>query len=207
MDINKSLMHLKDNIISLLFCIVGSEIILYSSQRQFNIIYVLIVAALVGVNYILFQKVLELDKKGPLLYLGVAVLVFIFSSGSIEIASLATETSFYRWFIGGGVTLEKIAFYEYASLIIISFVFSSFSYYFSVTIARMPMMFLISCIALTLNIKGAYKPNSWYIFIFIILLFMLFIVSAKDRDIQKESVIKIDGKYIIYVGSICGGRC
>lgn len=201
MDIEKVIRHLKENIISVLFSIIGSEIILYSVQREFSFIYSAIVLILVIAIYILFERVVELDKKGPILYLGVAAVVFILSFFIIQIGSSA-GTGFYRWFIGGGNTLEKISVYEIVSVLIIPFIFTSLSYYFSVTVSRMTMMFLIAFIALTLNIKGVYRVNRWYIFVFIILLFMLFIVSTRNEDIRKESVIKIDGKYIVYIGSI-----
>ncbi|MEG0295856.1 MAG: transglutaminase domain-containing protein [Clostridium sp.] len=196
----KILEHLNENIISLLYTIIGSEIILYSAYRKFTLIGSIFVAIIVILTYILFKKVVELDKKGPLLYLPVATIIFIIAGVFIAIGSVSTSCGFYTWFIGGGSYTVNSVPYLLATIVLVPFIFSSLSYYFSVTVIRMPMMFLISFIAFTINIKGVYKANNLFVLAFIVILFLLFVVGTKKKNLNSESIYNVRSLHMLSLG-------
>lgn len=196
----KILEHLNENIISLLYTIIGSEIILYSAYRKFTLIGSIFAAIIVILTYILFKKVVELDKKGPILYLPVAAVIFIIAGVFIAIGSLSTSCGFYTWFIGGGSYTVNSVPYLLSTVLLVPFIFSSLSYYFSVTVIRMPMMFLISFIAFTINIKGVYKANNVFVLAFIVMLFLLFVVGTKKKNLNSESIYNVRSLHMLSLG-------
>lgn len=183
---DRYLIHLRDNLMSLIFTIVSSEIVLYSAHRTFNFIYALIVAIIVIFLYCMFLEVVQLDKRGPLLYGGVAAVFFIIIFVCLSLGGILAQVSFYRWFMGGGNLIEKNLLYQIASTLLIPFTLTSLIYYFTVTITRKVMILLISFIVLTLNIKSVYKINSPWIIGFIIIFFIVFISSENNSGVVKK---------------------
>lgn len=201
--------HLLDNIISLLFTILGCEIIFYSIYRKFNIIYSIIIPVLVLVLYIIFKRVVDLEKKGVLLYLAVGILIMGSVYILVSISSSTSKVTFFQWVFGGGSRVGEYFGYALGGVILISFVFSSLAYYFSINIVRMPMLFLLSFIVLAAYVKGAYAGSksilTVFIFIFLYLLFSLFIQNTKVKDISKEMEIRTERNHLLSIGLVFVG--
>lgn len=179
--------------ISLLFSIFGTQILLYSANDRFNIIYCIISTIMIIAYFFIFKNVVNLKKKGIVLYSITNIIVLVIAIFFISFGSTIYDTSYYIWIMGNEAARDPLIIYEIATLIGVPFIFTSFAYYYSVNIFRMFMLLLISFIARTLYIKSAgYGFDAInYIFIFLILLMYI----EKNLNNKKTDDIKVSINY------------
>ncbi|MGL4107167.1 transglutaminase domain-containing protein [Clostridium sp. LP20] len=191
---------LMENIISLLFTIIGAEVLFYSMYRRFSFICAIAIFIFVILLYTVFDIVVEQGKKGILIYLIVGIIMlgtcYIFTNQSSKIASVG----FYSWVLGGGKDIGDYFGYVVGAVLFVSFIYTSLTYYFSINNMRMPMMFLLGFIVLVLYTKSVYKTNNVFISIFIFLLFALFLLSSKKKDLKWKTKVNIQSKHILTSG-------
>lgn len=183
--------HLINNIISLLFTLLGVEILFYSVLREFKLGHSIVIAVLTVLLFIVFGKIVELGKTGPILYMIIATVFSLPSFFLIKQATPSASVGFLSWAKSGGLNIGDYTGYIIAALLLLTFIFTSLSYYFSVTIVRMPMMILLHFIVIILYLKGIYTKDNIFPLVLVILVFALLL---KDKKSQKEEKIHNDIK-------------
>ena len=193
---------IKNNYIPLIFSILGCELVFYSLYGGFNIVYSAMILILVTVFFAFYDLVNEQGKKGPLLYapvLGAIVIVGLIlarSSGMQEDFNIAR-------FVFGGELKESGSFIYISSILtIVTFIYSSMIYYFSIIITRVMILTLLYFIPLILYAKGVYKADSIFIYLFLISLFFILIIEIKNSTLNKENKVNIDNKQMLFTGGI-----
>lgn len=187
----------KNNIISLLFSIIGSEIIFYSIYRGFNLLASLAILIITVALYVAFDKIVELKKKGILLYLIIGVIMLALSYFFIKSSSDIATMSFYQWSFSGGKNVGEYIGYIIGGVIFISFVFSSLSYYFSVTHIRIGIMYLLVFIVMIVYTKNMLTKFSIIVSVFTILSVLLFILTNRKEDPTYRVNIRVKSKHIL----------
>lgn len=194
---------LKENIFSLLFTILGIEIIFYSICGNLEFINALIMASLIVLFFIVYEFVDMDKKKGSIIYLIVSAIVVILSYILIVIAGSNNNYSFLEWLLQGISEINDEGPYVAAAIIIISFIFSSMYYYFSVKIIRMSVLLLLFFVSMILYIKGPYSSGNIAIYSYIVSFFLVYIKSAqgyREASEDKKRIYSIKTKDILIVG-------
>lgn len=192
--------HLINNIISLLFTIVATQILLYSILRQYKLGYSIILALLTVVIFSLFSKVVELKEKGPILYIVVAAIFCVPSYILVMLGNQSSSTDFLSWAKNGGLNIGDTTGFIIAAVLLVAFTFTSLAYYFSVTIFRMPMMILLHFIVMIFYLKGMYSRDMIAPSILVVLLVAL-LLTRKDKKEDEDIQNNIQIKHLLITGS------
>lgn len=195
--------HLLDNIISFAFILLGSELLFYSIYTDFNMICSLSILILVFVYFYIFKKVVDLKRKGILLYLIAGIISIGITYIVVNITTYSVNETFYQWAFGGGAKIGQYLGYIVGGVIFITFVFSSLSYYFTINLVRMPMVFLLSIIVIVSYIKGVYIQRSLIssigIFLFIYVTFSLFSQGTKVKYMPRRGKLHVNRWHVLKV--------
>jgi hypothetical protein len=202
----KSLLYyFKNNFIPLLFTILGIELIFYSLYKQFDIVNTVVIAVMVIILYLFYRRVNAADKKGQLLYILVAIIIFFLSFICIKASGISSSVSFLESLFKGGKVISVFWGYRVATILLITFIFSSMFNYYTVKIIRMPVLLLLFFVVMILYIKGPYQANNIAVYAFVLSFILLFIESAKQKNKQKFSKINVKTKDLAVLSIILVG--
>lgn len=183
--------NFKNNLISLIYSILGVELIFHSVYRQFELIYVITIAIMTILLFAFYNVVEAAKDKGPVKYIPLALGVVMVSFLCISILGVGSEYSFLQWLFQGGGDLTNNVGYTLGGLTIITFLFSSIYYYFTVIIIRMPILLLLYFIVMILYIKGPYIQGNIVIYGYLLTFILLFIENTKFLNKDNKNNIKI----------------
>lgn len=181
--------NLKKNILPLIFTILGVEIILYSYLGKVQVVSAVIIFVLTTLFFILYDYV-DVSEKGVLIYLLAAILVIIVSYISIAAIRGVTSEGFRQWLFNTQEHSEGESFYCIPLAILLSFIFSSMYYYFTVKIIRMPVLLLLIFVDLILYIRGPYKAGNVFICLYLLCFIFMFIKGAREEDNNKADTLR-----------------
>lgn len=193
--------YFNNRLVSLLFSIVGSLILVISAIDTINIIAILTIPILVCSYYILYGRVLEEKKKGIVIYLIAFSIIFALGLFFIVFGITISNIDFYEWIMINGADENKVILYSIAVVILLPFIFSSLTYYYSVNIPRIPMMFLIVFIPRTLYSKSSYLNLRYLNYVLVIALLLLFFERniSKIKGKVKEGMISLTSAFVVIV--------
>lgn len=183
--------NFKNNLISLIYTILGVELIFHSVYREFQLTYVITIAIMTILFFAFYNMVEEAKEKGPIKYIPLSILILILSFICINILGSGSNCSFVQWLFQGGSDLENNLGYTLGALLIITFLFSSIFYYFTVIIIRMPVLLLLYFVVMILYIKGPYIQGNIAIYGFLLTFILLFIENTKLKGLLDKSKLNI----------------
>lgn len=206
--VKELLKSFKKNWISLLYTILGIELILYSIYGELTIINAAFIAILIYIFFYIYDIVDKESRRGPIIYIITLLIVVVSSYIVINIFKGENEVEFFVWLLGAGDKVSSSKGYVLGSTIVISFIFSSMYYYFSVKINRMSVLLLLSFVSIILYIKGPYYMGNIFVYLYIGAFFLNYIYSTKVLSGDKNNSIKnkdlaISGFFIIAIMFLC----
>lgn len=193
---------IKDNYIPLIFAILGCELIFFSLYGGFSFLYSGIILILVTIFFAFYDMVNKEGKKGPILYTPVCLAILIVGSVLAKSTGNIEEFNIARLVFGGEIKESGSFIYAMSILNIVTFLYSSMIYYFSVIITRVIILILLYFIPLILYAKGAYKADSIFVYIFLISLFYILVLEIKNNTINKKISINVNSKHMIFTGGV-----
>ena len=98
---------IKNNIISLIFSVLGIELVFYSLYRKVSVPYILLIIVGTIVLYAFYDSVVEALDKGPQKYIPVALSIGVLSILAIKVADFETYVTYSSWIFNGGSKLVK----------------------------------------------------------------------------------------------------
>lgn len=192
---------LKNNTISLIFTIVGIELVFYALYRETNISYICLIIIITIALYVFYDKVVEVLDKGPKLYIPVASLITIISIISIKMSSIEEYIKYSIWLFNGGSKIIRSLGFEIGTLLLVTLIFSSIFYYFTVKIIRIPVVLLLVYMVTILFIKCVYRQENLLLYAFVLLFFCIIILGNRE-SVLGEGRNKIKDKDIISISWI-----
>ena len=197
---------LRNNYMSLIFSILGCELIFSCLHRGFNLIHFLAITLLVVIYFAFYDRVVEAGNKGPVLYILVSLIILLVSLFfiSIYMKSQNVEATYgIAGIIFGGQISDNTNFtYILGIMILVTFVYSSMIYYFSVKVTRTAVILLLYFIPIVLYVKGGYKVEPLLIYSFMISLFFLLLIEVKNSNVLEGLKVKINDKHLLCSGGI-----
>jgi len=194
--------NLKKSLISLIYTILGAEIIFYSVYRGFKITYIITIAIMTILLFAFYNIVKEANKRGPIKYIPFAIAFILLAYVLINTGRIGSQYSFMQWLSYGGRNLEDNIVYTLGALLIITFVFSSMSYYFTMVKIRMPVLLLLFFIVMISYIKGPYAQGNIAIYAFIMSFVFYFIEHTKLSGKVDKTKVNIKVKDISILASV-----
>ena len=192
---------IKNNIISLIFSVLGIEIVFYSLYRKVSVPYILLIIVGTIVLYAFYDSVVEALDKGPQKYIPVALSIGVLSILAIKVADFETYVTYSSWIFNGGSKLVKSLGFEIGTLVLITLIFSSMFYYFTVKIIRAPIVLLLVYMVIILFIKCIYQKENIFLYVFIAFFFIIVILGIRNSLII-EGKTNIKNKDVIFIGGI-----
>lgn len=192
----------KKNLVSLIYTILGIEILFYSVYREFKVTYSIAIAIMTILLFAFYDIVKEAREKGPIKYIPFAFVFILLAYVLINTGRMGSQYSFVQWLSYGGRNLEDNIVYTLGALLIITFVFSSMSYYFTIVKIRMPVLLLLFFIVMISYIKGPYAQGNIAIYAFIMSFVFYFIEHTKHSGKVNKIKINIKAKDISILGSV-----
>ena len=174
---------IKNNYIPLIFAILGCELIFYSLYGGFSFLYSGLILILVTIFFAFYDMVNEQGKKGPMLYTPVLLAILIVGSVLAKSTGMIEEFNIARLVFGGEIKESGNFIYASSILTIVTFLYSSMIYYFSVIITRVVILILLYFIPLILYARGVYKADSTFIYLFLVSLFFILIIEIKNSTL------------------------
>ena len=193
---------IKNNYIPLIFAILGCELIFYSLYGGFSFLYSGLILILVTIFFAFYDMVNEQGKKGPMLYTPVLLAILIVGSVLAKSTGMIEEFNIARLVFGGEIKESGNFIYASSILTIVTFLYSSMIYYFSVIITRVVILILLYFIPLILYARGVYKADSTFIYLFLVSLFFILIIEIKNSTLNKKNKMNINDKHMIFTGGV-----
>lgn len=194
--------NFKKSLISLIYTILGAEIIFYSVYRGFKTTYIITIAIMTILLFAFYNIVKEANKRGPIKYIPFAIAFILLAYVLINTGRIGSRYSFMQWLSCGGRNLEDNIVYTLGALLIITFVFSSMSYYFTMVKIRMPVLLLLFFIVMISYIKGSYAQGNIAIYAFIMSFVFYFIEHTKLSGKVDKTKVNIKVKDINILASV-----
>ena len=198
----KILINLKNNLVALMFTILGIELIFESIYGEYKFGFVISIIFLTTIFFCFFDKVKEVGNKGPLLYIPLAIIIIFLSTILIYTSSDMESVGFLPWLFNGGTQNGEIYGYIMASLLLITFLFSSMLYYFLIVIIRMPVLLLLFFIVAILNIRLTYIKGNLILIAFLLNFLLLFFENTKVKALPDIAIIRSRKRDINFAGLI-----
>lgn len=193
---------IKNNYIQLIFAILGCELIFYSLYGGFSFLYSGLILILVTIFFAFYDIVNEQGKRGPILYTPVLLAILIVGSVLAKSTGIIEEFNIARLVFGGKIKDSGNFLYTSSILTIVTFLYSSMIYYFSVIITRVVILILLYFIPLILYARGVYKADSTFIYLFLVSLFFILIIEIKNSTSNKKNKMNINDKHMIFTGGV-----
>lgn len=197
---------LRNNYIALIFSILGCDLIFSCLYGDFSIVNFLVIIFLVVIYFTFYDKVVEEGNKGPIVYILGAVIILLFSLFfiSLYMKSPNSELTYgiSDMIFGGQLKTNTNLSYTFGIMVLVTFVYSSMIYYFSVKVTRTAILLLLYFIPIILYIKGSYKVDAVTIYSFMISLFLLLLIEVKNSNVLEGLKVKINDKHLLCSGGI-----
>lgn len=192
----------KKSLISLIYTILGTEIIFYSVYREFKVTYSITIAIMTILLFAFYNIVKESKERGPIKYIPFAAVFILLVYVLINTGRIGSQYSFMQWLSYGGRNLEDNIVYALGALLIITFAFSSMAYYFTMVKIRMPVLLLLLFIVMISYIKGPYFQGNIAVYAFIMSFVLCFIEHTKLSGKLGKAQVNIKAKDISILASI-----
>lgn len=187
----------KDNV-SLLFSILGMELLFYNFYGVVNIVYILLIAILGIVYFMIYDKMSENKKGATLIYLITTTVSVGIAYFTIWILGSGNEVPFGEWLFKSGEEVSFEISYALGAIILISFIFSAMYYYFSVRLIRMSVLLLLIFITMILYVRGPYTSYNIAVYTYLLCFFIIYIKNNFIGEDNASDKLKL--KYKNYIG-------
>lgn len=171
--------NLKKNMLPLVFTILGIELILYSYLGKVEIVASSMIFILTIGFFALYDYVDKKETTGILIYIVASIIVFGICYILASVIESIDSVGFFNWFFNGENKTNNESLYTIPLSILLSFIFSSMYYYFTIKIIRMPVLLLLVFVDLILFIRGPYKKGNIFVCLYLLCFILMFIKKNK----------------------------
>lgn len=183
---------ISNNIIAVIFTILGIELTYYSVVADMKIFQAIFMTIMIIIFFICYDIMNHHKSYRVMMFSIISIIVMISSYFFINILGSGNEASYMMWLFKAESELSYEIYYEIGTIILFSYIFGAMYYYFTVKVIRMPILMLLSFVTLILYFRGPYVNNNIFVYMYIIFYFLLYMRKSDfiEEHLRDKARIK-----------------
>lgn len=184
----------KSQLLPIIFSTVLASAVMYIFAPESAVAYSAVALLLTGVFFAFFEFTKNRGKLAPLIYSAVMIIISFVSFYLISGASELGLEAFTQFFYGNSFEEMPVSLYCGIMVVVISFVISSFVFYFTNVAYRSSVVFLIMLIPCIIYAKR-FQEIPMIFLVLMIASYMAVMIHCKQISISKSVNVVMDNSY------------